>query len=150
MSHMKILPSAFKWWLISVRERRGPWDSNEGYASCLFSVSLGFFFFLILLIPWQTLMRLQLPGSAHTTSIIHSVQLHPLNTPHTPRHTSHALTCMLGISLKHTYIHTFHSLLNHGLTPRCHCHKSIALFIDGRPKIWAKSVQKRGDTWGIF
>lgn len=35
------------------------------------------------LIPWQTLMRLQLPGSANSTSIIHPVQLHPLNTPHT-------------------------------------------------------------------
>lgn len=108
------------------------------------------FVFLSLLIPWQTLMRLQLPGSAHTTSIIHPVQLHPLNTPHTLRHTWHALTCMLCISLKHTYIHPFHSPLNHGLTPRCHCHKSLALFIHGRPKMRAKTVQKSGDTWGIF
>lgn len=107
------------------------------------------FVFLSLLIPWQTLMRLQLPGSANTRSIIHPVQLHPLNSPHTVRHTSHAPTCMLCISLKHTYIHPLHSTLSHGLTPRCHCYKSLALFIYGRLQIWAKTVQKGGNSWGI-
>lgn len=57
------------------------------------------FAFLSLLIPWQTLMRLQLPGSANSTSIIHPVQLHPLNT-----HTlTHAHACSVSPSNTHTY-----------------------------------------------
>lgn len=100
------------------------------------------------LIPWQTLMRLQLPGSANSTSIIHPVQLHPLNTPHT--HITY--TNMHALYLSRARIHAPFpfSPLKDGLTPRCHCHKSPALFIHGRPKIWAKTVQRRGDTWGIF
>lgn len=52
------------------------------------------FAFLSLLIPWQTLMRLQLPGSANSTSIIHPVQLHPLNSPR---------TCSVSYPNTHTY-----------------------------------------------
>lgn len=47
---------------------------------------------LSLLIPWQTLMRLQLPGCANSTSIIHPVRLHSVNTPHRyPVHNMHAV-----------------------------------------------------------
>lgn len=67
-------------------------------------------------------MRLQLPGRASSTSIIHPVQLQPLNSPHTHMHAPFPF--------------------NHGLTPCCHCYKSLALFIGGRPKIWATITQK--------
>lgn len=116
------------------------------------------FAFLSLLIPWQTLMRLQLPGSANSTSIIHPVQLHPLNThPHAYTHThiiythaSHTQTSMHSNSLKHTYIHHSYSPLSHGLTPCCHCHKSLALFIHGRAKYELKSSRKEVTPEAFF
>lgn len=64
--------------------------------------------FASLLIPWQTLMRLQLPGSANSTSIIHPVQLHPLNTPHTHTHTQMCSsdTNIYALYLLPTHIYT--------------------------------------------
>lgn len=47
MSHMKIMPFAFKGWLISVGGDvwwKVEWDLDEGSAPCLFSVSLVCFF----------------------------------------------------------------------------------------------------------
>lgn len=62
--------------------------------------------FSSLLIPRQTLMRLQLPRSANSTSIIHPVQLHPLNTPHTHTNAQHRHKHVCSISPPNTHTYT--------------------------------------------
>lgn len=114
--------------------------SDERYAESLFMFP--WFAFVSLLISWQTPMTLQLPGSANGTSIIHPVQLQPRNTHAGTR--IRIQTFLLRISLKHTCVHSFHSPLNQGLTPRCQRHESLYLFMGDSKN------QKRGGTWVLF
>lgn len=126
MSHVKIGPPALNDGLFSAGVGRG-----IGFVPELSFPSLFFIFYLFifwsLLIPRQTLMRLQLPGSANAASIIHPVQLHPLNT-HTHTHPPLSLSAIAWL-LAVTVIKALHYLFmvdpKYELKP---CGKAVVFF----------------------